>query len=122
MEQLFFGELLPTAARRLQAIGRIENRQVSDHLEAGRIISQTEPVLTNSGFVKKRRSCWQLISIQDHDRPALFAKGQHHFHHAQPQHGVQQQWQNCDHEQGTTVAQLVTNLAQKNQFDVFPAH
>ena len=88
----------------------------------------TRSLSASSGTANHCRSKWlvaqegrlgrQVGRAQHHDRPRLLAEQERNLHHADRQAGIEQQRQDDDHEQRPPVANLVANLAVKDQADV----
>ena len=59
----------------------------------------------------------QVARAQNDDRPRLLPEKERDLHHADGQTGIQQQRQDDDHEQRPPVANLVADLAMKDEAD-----
>ena len=90
-------------------------------LGVGRTVEQRR-VETISLRIQEWRALRQVLGADHHDDPGLLLQRRGELHHAVSQQRIQQDGQHEDHEQGATVADLVSHLAAEDHTDIGPSH
>src|SRR5262249_11835734 len=95
--------------------------RVGDHFELSRALFRIEPVRCEPCAVDELRRR-EILFPQEHDGPRLFGEDRRQLHGANAERRIEQQRHHDDHEPRPAVAQLIADLALKNEPDVSPLH